>query len=62
LDTVNVSLIDASADPFEQIQLQVEARKKYENPTIDIAILEIPLKDRSITQLYKVGRVVILPD
>src|SRR5690606_2296689 len=38
LDTVNVSLIDASADPFEQIQLQVEARKEYENPTIDIAI------------------------
>ena len=62
LDTVNVSLIDASADPFEQIRLQVEAQRKSQNPTIDIAILEIPLKDSSITQLYKVGNVVILPD
>ncbi|HRN55364.1 MAG TPA: hypothetical protein PLL71_02865 [Agriterribacter sp.] len=62
LDTVNVSLIDASADPFEQIRLQVEAQQKRQHPTIDIAILEIPLKDSSITQIYRVGNVVIFPD
>lgn len=62
LDTVNVALIDASADPFEQIRLQVEAQQNRQNPTIDIAILEIPLKDSSITQLYKVGNVTVFPD
>lgn len=62
LDTVNVSLIDASADPFELIRLQIEAQEKNDNPTVDISILEVPLKDTSITQLYKVGRVVIIPD
>lgn len=62
LDTVNVSLIDASADPFEQIRLQVEAQRKKENPTISVSILEVPLKDSSITRLYKVGRVLVFPD
>lgn len=62
LDTVDLSLIGASLDPFEQIRLQVEAQKRNQNPTIDISILEIPLKDSAVMQLYKVGRVVILPD
>lgn len=62
LDTVNVSLIDASVDPFEQIRLQVEAQKRRQNPTIDIAILQIPLTDSSITQSYKVGDVMVYPD
>ncbi|MCC7525683.1 MAG: BamA/TamA family outer membrane protein [Chitinophagaceae bacterium] len=62
LDTVNVALIDASADPFEQIRLQVEAQKKRQNPTIDISILEIPVKDSTITQSYAVGDVTVYPD
>lgn len=62
LDTVNVALIDVSTDPFEQIRLQVEAQRQKEKPTVRVSILEIPLRDSSVTQSYKVGRVSVFPD
>ncbi|MBX3239806.1 MAG: BamA/TamA family outer membrane protein [Chitinophagaceae bacterium] len=62
LDTIDVSLIDVSLDPFEQLQRQLEAGKRRENPTISISILQIPVKDTSIFTRYRVGRVSIFPD
>lgn len=62
LDTVNLALIETSADPFEQIRLQIEAQQKKQQPTIKVAILEIPLRDSSVTESYKVGRVSVFPD
>lgn len=62
LDTVDISLIDPTADPFEFIRLQVEAQKRIQDPKISIKILEVPVKDSTVTDLYKVGNVVIFPD
>lgn len=62
LDTLDVSLIDVSLDPFELLRQQMEAGKKSEQPTINIAILQIPVKDTSIVQTYEIGEVNIFPD
>ncbi|MBX2925024.1 MAG: BamA/TamA family outer membrane protein [Chitinophagaceae bacterium] len=62
LDTVNVSLIDPSADPFEQIRLQLEAKARNENPTIDVSILQVPVRDTTIVLPYVIGRVNVFPD
>lgn len=62
LDTVDISLIDPLADPFELIQRQLEAQKRTENPLINIAILQIPVKDTSITESFTVGNVYVFPD
>lgn len=62
LDTVDISLIDPGADPFEFIRLQVEAQKRRQNPTISVKILQVPVKDSTITESYKIGNVVIYPD
>lgn len=62
LDTVDVSLIDPSADPFEQIRLQLEAQKRNENPTINISILQVPVRDTTIVMPYTIGRVNVFPD
>ncbi|MBX3253767.1 MAG: BamA/TamA family outer membrane protein [Chitinophagaceae bacterium] len=62
LDTVDVSLIDPLADPFEQIRLQLEAKARNENPTIDISILQVPVRDTSIVLPYVIGRVNVFPD
>lgn len=62
LDTVDITLIDPSADPFEQIRLQLEAKKRNENPTINISILQVPVRDSTIVMPYMVGRVNVFPD
>ncbi|MBN8789190.1 MAG: BamA/TamA family outer membrane protein [Terrimonas sp.] len=62
LDTVDISLIDPTADPFEFIRLQVEAQKRIQDPKISVNILQVPVKDSTITTLYKVGNVSIFPD
>ncbi len=62
VDTVNITLIDPTADPFEQIRLQVEAQKKLQNPTINIAIRQKPSRDSSGTQPFHIGSVSILPE
>jgi outer membrane protein insertion porin family len=62
LDTVDITLIDPSVDPFELIRLQVEARKRIDKPTISVKILQVPVKDSTVTTLYKVGNVHVFPD
>ncbi len=62
LDTVDISLIDPSADPFELIRLQLEAQKRLQTPTISIKVVEVPVRDSTITLQYRIGRVGIFPD
>ncbi len=62
LDTIDVSLIDVSMDPFEQLARQLEAGKRMEQPTISISILQIPVKDPAVVQKYHIGNVTIFPD
>lgn len=62
LDTVNLALIETTADPFEIIRLQLEAEEKKQNPTIDISVLQVPVKDSSVTLPYKVRNVYVFPD
>ena len=62
LDTVDMSLIDPSADPFELIRLQLEAQKRLQTPTISIKVVEVPVRDSTITLQYRIGRVSIFPD
>src|SRR4029079_18466519 len=61
-DTVNVSLLQPTVNPLEQIELINELTKQKENPT---ATLEIKLKpgydSAKLTKFY-VGRVYIYPD
>ena len=61
-DTVNVSLLQPTVNPLEQIELINELTKQKENPT---ATLEIKLKpgydSAKLTKFY-VGRVYIFPD
>ncbi|MFT3947969.1 MAG: BamA/TamA family outer membrane protein [Agriterribacter sp.] len=62
LDTVDISLIDPTADPFEFIRLQVEAQRRIQDPKISIRILQVPVKDSTVTDAYTIGNVVIFPD
>lgn len=62
LDTVDISLIDPLADPFEIIQLQLQAQKRRENPTINISIVQIPVKDSTIVDRFTIGNVTVFPD
>ncbi len=62
LDTIDVSLIDVSLDPFEQLARQLEAGKRMEQPTISISVLQIPVKDSTVVQKYNIGNVNIFPD
>lgn len=52
VDTVAASLIDPDLDPFEQIALLEELRKKRENPTIDIVIRQRVRPDQALTKYY----------
>lgn len=62
LDTIDVSLIDISLDPFEQLARQLEASKRMEQPTISITVVQIPAKDTGVVQQYSIGNVNIFPD
>ena len=44
-DTVVSALIDPNLDPFQQAALLDELRKKREHPTINVVILERPVRD-----------------
>ncbi len=62
VDTVAAALIDPTLDPFEQVQLLEELRKRRENPTIDIIIRQRPLMDPSHIRPYYINKVTIYPD
>jgi outer membrane protein insertion porin family len=60
-DTLDVSLLTPTLDPFEQLEILQKLRLRRENPT---ANLEIRLRDFDSTRLikYYIGNVTIYPD
>ncbi|HEY0680582.1 MAG TPA: BamA/TamA family outer membrane protein [Chitinophagaceae bacterium] len=62
VDTVASALIDPSIDPFEQVELLEELRRRRENPTIDIVIRQRPVTDSTHIRPYYINKVTIYPD
>jgi outer membrane protein assembly factor BamA len=61
-DTLNVSLLQPTFDPFEQILLFEALRKKRENPTANLEIRLRPGYDVSRLKKYYVGHTTVYPD
>lgn len=61
-DTVDLSLISSDIDPFDQIKLMEDARKRRENPTVKVIFKQRPVTDSSKIKLHYVGDVNIYPD
>ncbi|MEO8406537.1 MAG: hypothetical protein ABI480_18140, partial [Chitinophagaceae bacterium] len=60
-DTLDVSLLQPTLDPFEQLQILQKLRERRNNPT---ASLEIRLKNPDSTRMvkYYVGNITVYPD
>lgn len=61
-DTINLALITADADPFEQLAVLEEAQKRRYRPTVKISIKLKNAADSGRFHPYQVGNVVIYPD
>ncbi len=61
-DTVDVSLLRPTNDPFEELEILQKLKDKRNNPTANIELKMKPGFDTSRLRKYYVGRVTILPD
>ena len=61
-DTLNLALLRPSFDPFEQIRLLEELRRKRDSPSVDIEIRLRPGYDFDKLKKYFVGHTRIYPD
>ncbi len=61
-DTVVAALIDPNLDPFRQAELLQELQQKREKPTINVVILQRPVKDSTHIRPDKVGHITVYPD
>lgn len=61
-DTVDVSLLRPTNDPFEELEILQKLKDKRNNPTANIEIKMKPGFDTSRLRKYYVGRVTVLPD
>ena len=62
VDTVAAALINPTLDPFEQIRLLGELRKKRERPTINVMIKQNTHENAAYLKKYYIGRVNIFPN
>jgi outer membrane protein insertion porin family len=62
VDSVLAGLIDPTLDPFRQVALQEELKKRRENPTVNLEVEQRPVRDSSRLIKYYVGHVTIYPD
>jgi outer membrane protein insertion porin family len=62
VDTVTSGLLNPTLDPFEQLRLLEELKKKRENPTINAVIKQNPVRDSSHLTKYYIGQVTVYPD
>jgi outer membrane protein insertion porin family len=62
VDTVVAGLINPNLDPFEQLQLLEEVRKRRENPTINVIFKQRGKETPARLQQYHVRNVNIYPD
>jgi outer membrane protein assembly factor BamA len=61
-DTVVAALIDPTIDPFEQIRLLDELRRRRENPTMTVVIKQRTGRDTSHIDKFHVGSITVYPD
>jgi outer membrane protein insertion porin family len=62
IDSLIAGLINPTLDPFEQVRLLEELRKKRENPTVNAIVRELPVRDSSHLTKYYIGQVTVYPD
>ena len=61
-DTVVAALIDPTIDPFEQVRLLEELRRRRENPTMTVVIKQRSGRDTSHIDKFHVGHITVFPD
>jgi outer membrane protein assembly factor BamA len=61
-DTLNLAVLRPSFDPFEQIRLLEELKKRRDSPTVDIEVRLRPGYDVDRLKKYFVGKTTIYPD
>lgn len=61
-DTLDVSLLQPTLDPFEQLELLEKLRQRRENPTANLEIRLKPGFDSTRLTKYYIGNVTVYPD
>ncbi|MBC7826956.1 MAG: BamA/TamA family outer membrane protein [Chitinophagaceae bacterium] len=61
-DTVVAALIDPTIDPFEQVLLLEELRRRRENPTMTVVIKQRSGRDTTHIDKFYVGNITVYPD
>ncbi len=61
-DTLDISLLRPSLDPFEQLEILQKIKERKENPKANLEIRLRPGTDSSKLRKYYVGNVIIYPD
>jgi hypothetical protein len=62
VDTVVSALIDPNLDPFQQAALLARLKQNREHPTINVVVVQRPVKDSSHLVKYHIGHVTVYPD
>jgi outer membrane protein insertion porin family len=60
-DTLDVSLLQATLDPFEQLEILQKLRERRENPTANLEIRLRSIDSARLTKFY-IGNVTVYPD
>ena len=61
-DTVLAGLLDPTLDPFQQVALLDELKRRREHPTISVVVRQRPVTDSASIIQYSIGHVMIYPD
>lgn len=61
-DTLDISLLNPTADPFEQLLLLQKIKERRENPKANLEIRLRPITDSNKLKQFYVGNVTIYPD
>jgi outer membrane protein insertion porin family len=61
-DTVVAALIDPTIDPFQQVRLLEELRRRRENPTMTVVIRQRSGRDTTHLDKFYVGKISVYPD
>ena len=61
-DTVLAGLLDPTLDPFQQVALLDELKRRREHPTISVVVKQRPVTDSASIIQYSIGHVTIYPD
>ncbi|MFI5131931.1 MAG: BamA/TamA family outer membrane protein [Chitinophagales bacterium] len=60
-DTLDISLLQATLDPFEQLEILQKLRERRENPTANLEIRLRSIDSARLTKFY-IGNVTVYPD